>query len=154
MEDQPPRSILELLNGVIAERRLSERGAAEYIGVSASALNLWRKKGRQPEPASCRLIAQWSGYPYEFVMQLAGHWESPVQPPSRLPTPDVEVIPEIRVILRTFSLDEQRRYLLPWLRTAKLLREETAGPPPGPAAGSQAEPGARPRRQRRQGPRQ
>jgi len=125
-----PRSIPELLDWALEERKVSERAASMYIGATSSnSVNRWRRGLQTPDPESCRKLAAWAGYPEEFVLQLAGHLSALPQ----LPEPQVEVI---GVILRSFSREEQRRYLLPWLETAKALREDSAAGPGPPAAGS------------------
>lgn len=132
MED-PPQTVRELLDRALAERNVSERAAALYIGVSSSALNLWRNAERVPDPESCRKIAAWAGYPEVFVLQLAGHVsEGLIDAPPPPRPPDVEIIPEIGVILRHYSPEEQRRYVLPMLDLVRVLREDSAASGPEP----------------------
>ena len=68
-----PTSIPELLRRALVSKRVSERAASMYMGLAPNAVNMWVKRGRNPDPDSCRLIAKWAGYPEEFVLQLAGH---------------------------------------------------------------------------------
>lgn len=147
MDFEPPSSIPDLLNRVIASRGLSERAAAKYLGVSPTGLMYWRTGQRNPEPPSCRLIADWTGYDLLFVLFLAG-WIDEADPPTTEPAPQrPEVLAEIDDILASFDLDAQRRYLLPHLLAAKHLREDIeAAPEPNGQPTSERYP--RPRRAR------
>lgn len=101
------------------------------MGVSENAIGIWRKEIRTPEPESCAKIADYTGYPVEFIMHLAGHYPGPGAAPS-IET-SVEVIPELGVILRRMSPWEQRRWMLPAARVALGLKDEGGqgdAPPP------------------------
>jgi transcriptional regulator with XRE-family HTH domain len=129
MSTEEPASIADLMKRALRARRMSQRAAAMYMGVSYTAVSNWITELRVPDPDSCQKLARWSGYPFEFVMQLAGHLPSAGSPPG---PGMVEVIPELGVLLRHFSPEEQRQWVLPATRLALELRENRAPFDPKP----------------------
>ena len=116
---ETPTSIPELLTVALAERRVSQRAASLYMGLSTTAVNMWLTGTRVPDPDSCRAIAKWSGFPEEFVLKLAGHL-------SAAPPPEMDIIPELGVLIRRFTPEEQRIYAVRAMKFALELRDERA----------------------------
>lgn len=156
MADEP-QSIPDLLRAARTRWKLSQRSASMNMGFGASTVNRWEAGALVPDPESCRIIAAWAGYPEEFVLRLAGHLSSS---PQDLPAPpELDVIPELAVLLRAFSADDQRRYLLPIvesaIETVRALREdlaaaEVARADAGPPGEGPPRSAPRPRRRPRQ----
>lgn len=143
MPDPDPTSIPELIARIERDRGQSLRQIALYGHMAASSLVRWKAGPAKPDRASCRKLADYSGYPEAFVLNLAGYI-STAAPPSTPANPTVEVIPELGVLIRTFSPEEQRRYLLPTTRLALEMRELAApydaAPPPQEETQSPPEP--------------
>jgi transcriptional regulator with XRE-family HTH domain len=142
-------SIPAFLEAIRTQRGLSLRALALYVGVAASAMNKWRSGHQLPDPASCRKLAEFSGYPEEFILMLAGH----VKPHSPIPQPQLTIDPEVRLLIESLTLADQRRWVLPAVELALELREPRAGEEGSPEHPPASTTSPYPLRPRRKGPR-
>lgn len=116
-------SIPELIARIERDRGQSLRQIALYGEMSPSSLARWKSGKQVPDRASCKKLAEYSGFTEAFVLNLAGYISTDAPPPTPA-NPTVEVIPELGVLIRKFSPEDQRRWLLPSTRLALELRDE------------------------------
>jgi len=85
--------LAELLEDLIKRRGLSNRNAAEKIGISGPGLGYILSGRSVPEPDTIKKIAAWSGLPEEYLLRLAGHLGPPGPRNS-----DLEVAAQLRYL--------------------------------------------------------
>lgn len=103
-------------------RGVNQSQLAAYLETKPSTVGAWFTDDRLPSTAFCWRLAKYLHEPIETVLRAAGHL-----PPLDTPEPEVEIIEELGVVLRTFTPQEQRRFALPAIElAAQLLRETRA----------------------------
>lgn len=113
-------TIGEFIASARADRKLSLRAFAQYIGTSQTAVSDWEKGNRVPDPESCRKLARYLHMPEEEVLRMAGHMA-----PAEESKPEPLIIPAIASRLSGMTPEEQRRFALPAIRVVEeLLRSE------------------------------
>lgn len=104
-------------------RGINQSQLAAYIDSTPSTVGAWFTKDQNASPELCWRLARYLHEPIETVLRAAGHL-----PPATEPEPEIEIIPELGVMLRTFTPQEQRRFALPAIELAAQLLRETRAP--------------------------
>jgi transcriptional regulator with XRE-family HTH domain len=125
-----PETIPDVIDYILREQHLSERGLALYLGVTSNAVNGWHRGLRTPPPEYCwKLAARTKGLKLELsiedVMRAAGHLP-PLEPTTPEIVEEASIDETLGVLIRKFSLEEQAEDLVPLIEIAVQLRERRA----------------------------
>lgn len=94
-----------LADAMRRHHNLTKASLARYAGVSESSVGRWLRGTMQPDPASCRILAQYFEMPEELFLVAAGHLsDSAEKADEDLPLWLVQALP----LLKKLDSDEAR----------------------------------------------
>lgn len=108
-------TISELLQDAKDRKGISDQSIAEFVGVSKTSINRWRRGHSTPDPAYCRLIAKYLNLDEDEVLRMAGHKSDGDQEAAPLP----QLVREVMAVM--MEMDDSGQRML--LESAEMLRK-------------------------------